>query len=233
VTRGVFVTGTDTGVGKTLAACALIHALAARGLKVAAMKPVAAGASGEAQSLANRDSRLLLRACGRGDMRDVTPILLGEAIAPHIAAAHEGRLIALEPIRAAYQRIVAGAADWVVVEGVGGFVVPLGPRLDTVDLARALALPVVMVVGLRLGCLNHALLTARAIEASGLPFAGWIANAIDPAMAAADENVAALVERLRAPLLARLPFAVDADAKRLAGSLDVAPLLGVVESRAP
>jgi dethiobiotin synthetase len=232
MTRGLFVTGTDTGVGKTLVACALIHALAARGLKVAAMKPVAAGASGEASDLANDDSRLLLRACGRGDIRDVTPILLREAIAPHIAAAHEGRAIALEPIRAAYQRIAA-TADWVVVEGVGGFLVPLGPRLDTVDLARALALPVVMVVGLRLGCLNHALLTARAIEASGLAFAGWIANAIDSRMPAADENVAALVERLRAPLLGRLPRAVDADAKRLAGLLDVTPLLGVLESRAP
>ena len=222
MTRGVFVTGTDTGVGKTLAACALIHALRARGLEVAAMKPVAAGVGEDGG--ANADSRLLIRACGAGTVEDVTPVLVREAIAPHIA---------LEPIRAAYRSIASRAPDWLVVEGVGGFVVPLGPRLDTVELARMLALPVVMVVGLRLGCLNHALLTARAIEASGLPFAGWIANAIDPAMAAADENVAALVERLHAPLLGRLPFAADADAKRLAGSLDVAPLLRVVESRAP
>ena len=231
--RGVFLTGTDTGVGKTLAACALIHALAARGLRVAAMKPVAAGASAAAGTLANDDSRLLIEACGGGLIEDVTPILLAEAIAPHIAAAHAGRAIALEPIRAAYRRIAARAPDWLVVEGIGGFVVPLGPRLDSVDVARALAFPVVMVVGLRLGCLNHALLTARAIEASGLAFSGWIANAIDPAMAAADENVAALVERLRAPLLGRLPYVPDRDAKRLARSLDLAPLLGVVKSRAP
>jgi len=230
VTRGVFVTGTDTGVGKTLAACALIHALRARGLEVAAMKPVAAGVGEDGG--ANADSRLLIRACGAGTDKHATPVLLRKATAPHIAAAREARRIMLEPIRAAYQR-VAAAADWVVVEGVGGFVVPLGPRLDTVELAGMLALPVVMVVGLRLGCLNHALLTARAIEASGLPFAGWIANAIDPAMAAADDNVAALVERLRAPLLGRLPYVPDRDAKRLARSLDLAPLLGVVESRAP
>jgi dethiobiotin synthetase len=232
MTRGLFVTGTDTGVGKTLAACALIHALAGRGFRLAAMKPIAAGASGA--DMTNEDSRLLIEACGRGNPGDVTPILLREAIAPHIAARHEGRSIDLGPIREAYARIAA-SADWVVVEGVGGFKVPLGPGLDTVDLARALALPVVMVVGMRLGCLNHALLTASAIEASGLRLAGWIANAIDPAMAAADENVAALVERLRAPLLGRFPNDPRRDARSLAASLDLAPLpgsLGVGEGRA-
>ena len=228
MTHGIFVTGTDTGVGKTLAACALIHALAARGLKVAAMKPVAAGANGN--EAANEDTRLLIEACGRGAPADVTPILLREAIAPHIAARHEARTIVLGPVREAHARIAA-SADWVVVEGVGGFKVPLAAGLDTVDLARALALPVVLVVGMRLGCLNHALLTADAIERAALRFAGWIANTIDPAMAAADENVAALRERLRAPLLGRLPYDERRDARRLAASLDVSALL-VAEGRA-
>ena len=225
MTRGIFVTGTDTGVGKTLVACALVHALAARGLRVAAMKPVAAGVDPDG---ANGDSRLLAQASGRGDPGDVTPVLLREAIAPHIAARHEGREIALGPVRSAYSRMAA-SADWIVVEGVGGFLVPLGRSLDTVDLARMLALPVVLVVGMRLGCLNHALLTQGAIRSSGLRLAGWVANHVDPAMLAADENVAALVERIDAPLLARLPYDEARDARALAPRLDVEPLLSVAE----
>ena len=225
MTRGIFVTGTDTGVGKTLVACALVHALAGRGLHVAAMKPIAAGADADG---ANEDSRLLAEASGHGDPADVTPVLLREAIAPHIAARHEGREISLQPIRVAYSRIVAGA-DWIVVEGVGGFVVPLGKGIDTVDLARMLALPVVLVVGIRLGCLNHALLTQGAIRSSGVRLAGWVANHIDPAMPAAEENVAALVERIGAPLLGRLPYDARRGAREAARLLDVDALLGVAE----
>jgi dethiobiotin synthetase len=226
VSRGVFVTGTDTGVGKTVAACALIHALALRGIDVVPMKPIAAGAVTYDGGWANEDSIALLRAAGRDSapLADVTPILLREPMAPHIAAAREKRRITLEPLTAAFQRLAAGAR-FVVVEGVGGFKVPLGERLDAVDLARALDLPVLLVVGMRLGCLNHALLTADAIGASGLPFAGWIANAIDPAMAAAEENVAALEERLEAPLLGRLPHGPAPDPALFARSIDVAPLL--------
>ena len=224
MTRGIFVTGTDTGVGKTLAACALVHALAARGARVGAMKPIAAGVDRDG---VNEDTGLLARASG-GSAADVTPVLLREAIAPHIAAHHEGREIALAPVRAAYARLAA-SSDWMVVEGVGGFVVPLGPALDTVDLARALALPVVLVVGMRLGCLNHALLTQAAIQSAGLRFAGWIANHVDPAMDAADENVAALVERLEAPLVGRFRHDERRDARELARSLDVEPLLRIAE----
>jgi dethiobiotin synthetase len=147
-----------------------------------------------------------------------------EPMAPHVAAAREGRRIELEPVRAAFLR-VAAEGDFVVAEGVGGFMVPLDDHLDTVDLARMLRLPVVLVVGMRLGCLNHALLTARAIEGSGLPFAGWIANHVDPSMAAADENVAALKARLGAPLLGRLPFEARPDPAALARYLDVRALL--------
>ena len=229
--RGVFVTGTDTGVGKTLAACALIHALVERGIAVMPMKPVAAGAQVHAGGWANEDTIALLRAAGRDGSRavDANPVLLREPMAPHIAAARERREITLEPILAAFERL-AGTGDFLVVEGVGGFRVPLSPSIDSVDLAQALALPAVLVVGLRLGCLNHALLTAQAIRAARLPLAGWIANAIDPDMAVADENVEALRERLDAPLLGRLPYMPQPIAPALARHLDVAALLG--ESRA-
>ena len=224
--RGVFVTGTDTGVGKTLVSCALIHALKARGVDVAPMKPVAAGAAQVQGQWANSDSIALIEAAGWAPSRlpDVTPVLLRGAMAPHIAAQREGRCISLGPIREAFARLGENDA-FLVVEGVGGFRVPLGKGLDSVDLARALALPVLLVVGLRLGCLNHALLTAAAIDAAGLKLAGWIANAIDPRMSAADENVAALEERLAAPLLGRLPFTAPPDARALARHLDLGPVM--------
>lgn len=225
--RGAFVTGTDTGVGKTLACCALLHALAARGVRAVPMKPVAAGAKAFDGRWLNEDTVALLQASGRdlAEAGHTTPILLREPMAPHIAAEREGMTISLAPVRAAFERLAA-SGDFVLVEGVGGFHVPLGRDLDTVDLARELGLPVVLVVGLRLGCLNHALLTAQGISASGLPFAGWVANAVDPGMAVADENVAALRARLPAPLLGRLPFDPHPDARRLARHLDVTPLLG-------
>ena len=224
--RGVFVTGTDTGVGKTLVSCALIHAIKARGVGVMPMKPIAAGAESIDGQWENEDSIALIEAagCPASRLPDVTPVLLREAMAPHIAARREGRRIALEPIREAYERLREQGA-FVVAEGVGGFMVPLDKDLDGVDLARALDLPLVLVVGLRLGCLNHALLTAAAIDAAQLELAGWIANEVDPNMAVADENVAALVERISAPLLGRLPFMTQPDARALARHLYVAPLL--------
>jgi dethiobiotin synthetase len=223
----VFVTGTDTGVGKTLCACALIHALVNRGIAVMPMKPVAAGAVVHAGGWANEDTIALLRAAGRDEARvaDANPVLLREPMAPHIAAARERRVVTLAPILEAFGRL-RSAGDFVVVEGVGGYRVPLSDSLDTVDMARALALPVVLVVGLRLGCLNHALLTAQAIRASGLPLAGWIANAIDPTMAVPAENIEALRERLGAPLLGRLPHETQPVAPAMAQYLEVAALLG-------
>ena len=227
MSRGVFVTGTDTGVGKTLAACALVHALRARGLRVAPMKPVAAGAVSHLGAWANEDTLALAQAAGLDapPLDAITPVLFREAMAPHIAAAREGRTISLAALVEAHRRL-ADRADFTVVEGVGGFRVPLGPTLDTVDLATALGLPVVLVVGLRLGCLNHALLTTESIRRAGLALAGWVANAIDPSMAAADENVAALVERLRAPLLGRIPFSRHSYARGFAEHIDVSPLIG-------
>lgn len=226
MTRGVFVTGTDTGVGKTVAACALLHALAARGVAAMPMKPIAAGAAGGEGGEANDDTLALLAAAGRDPAlaSQITPVLLREAIAPHIAAAHEGRSIELAPVLAAFERLRA-AGDFMVVEGVGGFRVPLGENLDTVDLARALQLPVVLVVGLRLGCLNHALLTSQAIGAAGLTLAGWIANAVTPHMPARSENIEALRARIAAPLLGILPYRSPPQPRLLAASLDLGPLL--------
>lgn len=206
MSEGVFITGTDTGVGKTHAACALLHAFRERGVPAMPMKPVAAGAVQIGGRPMSEDTAALLAAAGLDASwaATVTPFLFTEPIAPHVAAAREGRVIRLEPVLEARDRLALGGR-FVVAEGVGGFRVPLSATLDTVDLARALALPVVLVVGMRLGCLNHALLTRDAIAASGLPLAGWIANAIDPAMAAREESEAALRERLGAPLLGTLP----------------------------
>lgn len=196
--RGLFVTGTDTGVGKTRVAVALIHALRARGLRVAAMKPVSAGsAPGEL----NGDVTALLHAANvDADLRDVNPYAFAEPVAPHIAAARAGVRIELDVIEAAYGRLTA-AADVVVVEGAGGWRVPLNERDDMADLAQRLGLPVVLVVGLRLGGLNHALLTAESIARRQLPWAGWVGNQIDPAMARQAENIAALRARLPDPCL--------------------------------
>lgn len=226
MTRGVFVTGTDTGVGKTLACCTLLHALAARGVRATPMKPIAAGAVERGGRWVNEDTLRLLEAAGMDAAAAelVTPIVLREPMAPHIAAQREGRRITLQPVVSALSQLAA-SGDFLVVEGVGGFRVPLDDGLDTVDLARAIGLPVVLVVGLRLGCLNHALLTAQAIDAAGLELAGWIANHLDPKMAAPGENTAALESRLEAPLLGRLPFSVPTDARALAANLEIGTLL--------
>jgi dethiobiotin synthetase len=205
--RGLFVTGTDTGVGKTRVAVALIHALRARGLRVAAMKPVAAGsAPGEL----NEDVTALLEAADvAADLKDVNPYAFAEPIAPHIAAQQAGVRIDLGVITAAYARLAAAAADVVVVEGAGGWRVPLNEREDMADLAQALGLPVVLVVGLRLGCLNHALLSAESIAGRKLPWAGWVGNHVDPAMAHQAANLDALRARLPGPCLGVQPFISD------------------------
>ena len=196
--RGLFVTGTDTGVGKTRVAVALIHALGAQGLRVAAMKPVSAGsAPGEL----NEDVVALLQAANVDvDVCDVNPYAFAEPVAPHIAAESAGVRIELDVIAAAYSRLAA-AADVVVVEGAGGWRVPLNERDDMADLAERLGQPVVLVVGLRLGCLNHALLTAESIANRRLPWAGWVGNHIEPLMPRSTENVAALHARLPGPCL--------------------------------
>ena len=202
MTAGFFVAGTDTGVGKTLVAATLLRRFGALGLRAAGMKPIAAGC----EQGRNEDVEALLAAGMRGlDRKLVCPYLFEPPIAPHIAAKEAGVRIDLAVIDVAFQQIKT-KADVLIVEGVGGFRVPLDEREDAGAIPKRLGLPVILVVGLRLGCLNHALLTQEAIEAEGLELAGWIANRIDPAMARAEENVEALKKRLRAPLLADVPF---------------------------
>jgi dethiobiotin synthetase len=198
---GFFVTGTDTGVGKTTFAVALMHALRQRGLNVAAMKPVAAGCEGATGQLKNDDVIALSGAANvKAHPQLINPYAFIPPIAPHIAAARTGVAIELDKIKAAYAAL-STQADVVVVEGVGGFRVPLGAHLDTTDMARALDLPIILVVGVRLGCLNHALLTAEAIEHRGLKWAGWVANILEPNMDALDENIAELEIRMPSPCL--------------------------------
>ncbi len=223
VLRGpsVFVTGTDTGVGKTLVSTALLHTLAARHLRVVGMKPVAAGTQRVDGVDANEDV-LALRAASscRVPPQLDNPVLLPDPVSPHIAAARAGVRIDIDHLVACYRQL-AQRADAVVVEGAGGFQVPLSASETGADLAQALGLPVVLVVGLRLGCLNHALLTADAVRARGLTLAGWVANHIDPAMLAQDDNIAFLHARLQAPLLATVAWQPGLDARAITFDLPV------------
>ena len=204
--KGYFIVGTDTGVGKTLVSAALLHAFVRRGSRAVGMKPVAAGCEATLEGLRCDDVERLLAAANVAAAPElVNPYALVPPVAPHIAAQQAGVEIDLERIAAAFQRL-RELADVVVVEGVGGFMVPLNDRQDTADLARRLALPVVLVVGMRLGCLSHALLTVEAVARRGLTLAGWVANRIDPAMPVFEENLQALEQRLVAPLLGVIPY---------------------------
>jgi dethiobiotin synthetase len=204
--RGVFVTGTDTEVGKTVVATALIRSLVAAGLKVAVMKPIAAGAVATPEGLRNEDALALMGAANTSNVYSlVNPYCFEIPTSPHIAAAKAGISVELPRIVSAFEQL-ADTADLVVVEGAGGWYAPLNDAQTMADLAVALDLPVLMVVGLRLGCLNHALLTAQAVEARGLPLAGWFANHVEPAFEHAAENIATLEARLGAPLLDRIAF---------------------------
>ncbi|MDV6347960.1 dethiobiotin synthase [Nitrosomonas sp. Is35] len=215
--QGYFVTGTDTGIGKTTVSCALLRALAAQGHKVIGMKPIAAGVENGKW----HDVEQLLAASNVNVTRQqINPYAFDPPISPHLAAQQAGREIDLTVIQQAYQTLSA-QADRVVVEGVGGFLVPVNQHQTGADLARALNLPVILVVGMRLGCLNHALLTAQAIKAAGLTLAGWVANCIDPQMLAVAENIVTLEQRLDAPLLVVVPFDVEVNAPASAKLLDI------------
>lgn len=220
-----FVTGTDTEIGKTLISSAMLHALVECGVRACGMKPVAAGAElGDDGKWHNDDCDQLAAASNVHLLPTITtPFLLKEAAAPHIAAALEGITISAVPILAAYVEINA-ASDAVVVEGVGGFIVPLNDEFNTADLAEQLALPVVLVVGLRLGCISHALLTVEAILARGLKLIGWVANETQADMAFADENVLALEQRIPAPFLGRVPRLDQPSAEAAADFIDFTQL---------
>jgi dethiobiotin synthetase len=225
----LFVTGTDTEIGKTFVSSALLRGFVREGLQAAAMKPIAAGAFELDGVLHNEDADQLDAASNvllPPDLR--TPYLLKEPAAPHIAAALENVTLDVDHIVACHTEAVQ-RADIVVVEGVGGFRVPLTATQDTADLAVALNLPVVLVVGMRLGCISHALLTAEAIAARGLTLAGWVANRIDPDMTFPDENIASIREHLArehgAPLFGIVPHLSPRSPERAADQLDIKRLL--------
>ena len=205
MTVGYFVTGTDTEVGKTLVSSALLLHLRKQHARVVGMKPVAAGTVPMPHGDDNEDA-VAMRACGsiRVPRELDNPYCLPLPMSPHLAARAAGVRIEL-PLLVERYRQLAAQADAVVVEGAGGFFVPLNERETGADLAQALQLPVLLVVGLRLGCLNHAMLTAEAIRARGLQLAGWVANRIDPQMASPDDNIAYLQAHLGAPMWADVP----------------------------
>ncbi len=206
--RRLFIAGTDTEVGKTMAGVAILGAAERQGMSTVAVKPVAAGCDADGT---NEDARALIAAMTMElSYQQVNPVALDEAIAPHIAAAHENRRITVSQLTGYCQGVLALGADLTVVEGAGGWRVPLNHRETLADLARELQLEVVLVVGMRLGCINHALLTAEAIQRDGLLLVGWIANQIDPDMPCFEENLATLQQRIAAPMLASIPW-MDSD----------------------
>lgn len=204
MSRAYFVTGTDTEVGKTAVSCALLHAANAIGLKTAAIKPVAAGCDAQGE---NEDAIQLRQAMSmQFPYRQVNPVALREAIAPHIAAQREGRRLQAERLAGLCRGVLSSGADFALVEGAGGWRVPIGPRETLADVARLLDLGVILVVGMRLGCINHALLSAEAIRRDGLTVVGWVANQVEGEMSCYQENLDTLRVALGAPLLGEVPY---------------------------
>lgn len=220
MSQSYFVTGTDTGIGKTIVSCALLSAYSARDNVVIGMKPVVTGrVCGEWA-----DVNAIVAASSVVAPREwVNPYAFIPPISPHLAAKEAGIEIDIEVIRQACSNLQK-ISDVVVVEGVGGIMVPLNDRNDVADMAYALDLPVILVVGMRLGCLNHALITAKIIQASGLKLAGWVANQIDPQMNSFDDNLHTLKERLNCPLLGVLPFERNVSTKNFSTLLDITKL---------
>jgi dethiobiotin synthetase len=212
----LFVTGTDTGVGKTRAAAALCMSLVAAGRRVAAMKPIASGCTSTPDGLRNDDALELLRAMNvRAGYDEVNPYAFAPAIAPHIAAAEAGRNIDFDVLDRCYERL-ALQSDVTVVEGAGGWLAPIDDHRSFADLAAHWQLDVILVVGLRLGCLNHALLTVESIRRHGLRLAGWVANGIDPAFERVEENLATLRGAIEPACLAVFPYAPGSSAAEFA-----------------
>ena len=221
----LFVTGTDTGVGKTRVAAALCRGLAARGTRVAAMKPVASGCALTPEGLRNEDALALLAAMNvRARYSDVNPYAFAPAIAPHIAAREAGVDIDFSVLDRAYERLRM-QSQALIVEGAGGWLAPLDSSRTFADLAVHWQMDVVLVVGMRLGCLNHALLTAESIERRGLRLRGWVANSIDLKFERAAENISTLDDRISSPCLGIFAFEPHADVEALAQALAVNALI--------
>ncbi|MCY1531316.1 ATP-dependent dethiobiotin synthetase BioD 1 [compost metagenome] len=220
-----FVTGTDTEIGKTTIAAGLLHAARMAGLSTAAAKPVASGCSLTEQGLRNDDALALLGECSLAlRYEEVNPLAFAPAIAPHLAAREAGVLLDVAALRGPVQKILHKGADFTLVEGAGGWRVPLAGQASLSDLAISLRLPVILVVGVRLGCINQAVLTAEAIVRDGLDLAGWVANVVDPQTSRLEENLATLAERLPAPCLGHVPRLARATPAAVAEYLDLALL---------
>lgn len=221
MTHSFYVTGTDTGIGKTHASCALLHAFRASGFRSVGMKPVASGCDRTPQGLRSADAEALIAASDPAPAYEAcNPVAFEPPIAPHLAAHDAQATIDLAILCQAHAQLAA-SADRVIIEGVGGWAVPFGATLMQADLVRLLDVPVILVVGLRLGCLNHALLSARVIGADRCRLVGWIANHVDADMLRVADNIDTLRERLAAPLLGTLPNAPHPDATAMAASLDI------------
>ncbi|WP_010485956.1 dethiobiotin synthase [Pseudomonas sp. S9] len=222
-----FVTGTDTEIGKTTIAAGLLYAAKEAGMSTAAAKPVASGCEQTEQGLRNEDALALLEQCSvELTYEQVNPLAFAPAIAPHLAAREAGMVLSVASLCNPVQRVLDKAADFTVVEGAGGWRVPLSGQASLSDLVVSLKLPVIMVVGVRLGCINHAVLTAEAIAADGLELAGWVANVVDPGTSRLEENLATLAERLPAPCLGYVPRLKSANPAAVAACLDLS-LLGI------
>lgn len=220
MTQAYFIAGTDTDVGKTTIAAGLLHAAGQQGLSTLGAKPVASGCNVTSKGLRNSDALALIEQSSlKLPYEEVNPFAFEPAIAPHLAAVEAGIELEVTTLLKAMRHVLAQDAAFTLIEGAGGWRVPLSDRANLSDLAMALKLPVILVVGVRLGCINHALLSAEAIARDGLQLAGWVANVIDPRTSRLEENLASLAERLPAPCLGRVPQLERASAEAVAAYL--------------
>lgn len=220
MTQGLFITGTDTGVGKTIVSSSLLELFNQQSLTTAAIKPVSTGTVLTEQGWQNEDAQILIQHCSTPlSYEEVNPIHYRPAIAPHIAAKELGESITVERLYKGCKRVLDKSADMTIVEGVGGWEVPLNNEETQADFAKRLGFPVILVVGIRLGCLNHALLTRAAIARSGVELAGWVANCIFPDMPYQDENIKTLKEKFSEPLLGVVPFCESIDYPKITKKL--------------
>ncbi|ORL64306.1 dethiobiotin synthase [Pseudomonas putida] len=220
--QAYFIAGTDTDVGKTIIAAGLLHAALSQGLSTLGAKPVASGCTVTAKGLRNADALALIdQSSVKLPYEQVNPFAFEPAIAPHVAAREAGVSLEVSTLLAAMRHVLDQGADFTLVEGAGGWRVPLSGHANLSDLAIVLKLPVILVVGVRLGCINHALLSAEAIARDGLQLAGWVANIVDPRTSRLEENLASLAERLPAPCLGRVPRLKQATAEAVAEHLQL------------
>jgi dethiobiotin synthetase len=221
-----FIAGTDTDAGKTLVASGILEKARQMGLQTLAAKPVASGCEQTPEGLRNSDALSLMDAMtGELAYEQVNPMAFEPAIAPHIAAMRANKNLSVDRLVGYCNGVMMRPSDLVIIEGAGGWRVPLNPRETLADLVKQLNIPVILVVGVKLGCINHALLTVEAIERDGLQVAGWVANRIDPQMSCYDENMMTLRRLISAPCLGEIPFLDIADKKNAADHLDLTAAL--------